>query len=433
MLQWKRTLVTPVVLALVALAGCGGSGSASPAPAASASPAPAAPSPSQPAAVVKISFWHAMGGPQGDALKKIVADFNAKYQGRIQVSEAFQGGYNEMNHKILAAVTSMTTPTIGQMTDDIAAKLADSKALVPLQKYIDADPEFKAELGNIPKAFLQSGQFAGQQVLVPFNRSVQVLFVNSDLVKDQPKTVEDFHRLAKEATKGNVHGTAYNPDVDYFDIFFRMMGGEWLDSSGKAAFNSEAGQRALQLIVDMSKDGSAMQMEPKHYQSDYFAQQSIALFAGTSASMGYVDPEHKLHWTVYPLPRDKVAASPSFGTNIGIFVNTRPEEQKAAAEFLKFLLSPDSMAYWAIKTGYLPINTRAQDTAAWKDFAANNPAQAVPATVGDSVVFQPVLAQWNAARTIISQAVATAVKGDKSVKDALDEAARQVNDALAKK
>ncbi len=434
MSKCTRAAILSLVAALLLLIGCGGTRSSAPAPAPAPDAAPA-PAPAAPAKPVTISFWHGMSGPQGEALKKIVGDFNVKYQGKIVVEEFLKGNYSELNQALLAAVTARTTPTIAQLTDDMGAQMVSSKALASFQKYIDSDAELKASLGNISPAFLKVGQFDGQQYLIPFNRSVQVLFVNTDVVKGKIETVDDFQRIGKEVSQGKLKGTAFNPTVDYFDIFFRLAGGEWFDAAGKSAINSAAGQRALQLIVDMYKDGSAVILEPKTYQSDYFNRGDVAMFAGTSASMGFIDQGStgKRHWTVYPLPRDKALVSPSFGTSVSLFADARPEEQKAAATFVGYLTSPEAMAYWAVKTGYLPINKKAVEVKDWVDFTTKTPAQAVPATVMDGVVFQPAHPRWSAARPIIDKAVQLAVREGKPVKEALDEAARSVDEAMARK
>lgn len=61
---------------------------------------------------VKIIFWHSMGGVNGEAINKMVADFNAANAGKIEVEVQFQGDYDE-------AINKLKSASMGNMGADV--------------------------------------------------------------------------------------------------------------------------------------------------------------------------------------------------------------------------------------------------------------------------------------------------------------------------
>jgi len=44
---------------------------------------------------VEIIFWHSMGGVNGEAIVKMVEDFNKENEGKIKVNVEYQGTYDD--------------------------------------------------------------------------------------------------------------------------------------------------------------------------------------------------------------------------------------------------------------------------------------------------------------------------------------------------
>lgn len=53
--------------------------------------------------------------------------------------------------------------------------------------------------------------------------------------------------------------------------------------------------------------------------------------------------------------------------------NKDPKKLRATWEFVKFLISPESQAYWNAQTGYFPVTTKSQDEQTFKDNIAQYP------------------------------------------------------------
>ena len=88
---------------------------------------------------VEITFWHAMGGVNGEAITKMIEDFNAQYEGKIHVNYEYQGAYDDAFAKIQAAGINSRPCDIMQVYDIGTRFLIDSGWAKPMQEFIDAE------------------------------------------------------------------------------------------------------------------------------------------------------------------------------------------------------------------------------------------------------------------------------------------------------
>ncbi len=428
---WRRSLGMLLTMVMVAsLAACG------------KAQAPAAPTtPASPAGPVKIQFWHALPGAQGDVLKSLVGEFNAT-QKEVVVEPVFQGNYSDLNNKLLAALASGKPPAMSMMYENETSKYLESQALVPVQKFID-DPKAGMkpdEVNDILEVFRKNNTWNGQMVTMPFNKSAYVLFYNTDLIKEPPKTWDELEAIAKKVTRKNgdkveVYGFGLRPNVDTFNTYLVEAGSDFLSpDEKKATFAGPEGVQALEFIVRLVKEQAAMNIA-SGYESDVFGPGKIAMYIGSSAGFAFVakNSQGKHGWNVAPLPAGpKTNLTISQGTNVGIFAKASPEEQLAAWRFIKWLVSPEITAKYASKTGYVPVRASAAGTQVWKDHVAKDAKNGVPFASLKNATFGPRTAKWAALRNVISSAIEKAVAGSATPKDALAGAAAKVDQELAK-
>lgn len=424
MLSIRKGLAFVLAAAMLAAVGCGGTPKKE-----EPAPAKVAETPKDP---VKIQFWHGMAddSAHGKVLKTLVDEYNAS-QKEVIVEASYQGSYGDLEKKVTSALQAGTPPAVVQNTDSMLSSLVNGKAVIALDGLVAAN-----ELSDFPAALLAAQKINGKLYALPFNKSAIVLIYDPEAVPTAPKNWEEFKAAAKAATiKDKRYGTAFEANVYYFGTHFGQTGGEWIDKDGKAAFAGKEGQQALQLIVDMAKDGSAIQLKPKEYQSDYFNQGRAAMIATTSASFAYIKPVSGKPWKVAPLyAGPKGEAVPLSGANLSIVEGLKKDEQAAAVKFITWLTGKEATLKWAMgKTGYGPVRKSALTDDRWKNFVKDNPEYGV---LGDALgkgVVQPSHTQWSAVQKEITTAVETALLGKADVKTALEEAAKKANDLLAKK
>ncbi|MEO0278735.1 MAG: extracellular solute-binding protein, partial [candidate division WOR-3 bacterium] len=118
-----------------------------------------------------------MGGPLGDALKKIVIDYNSK--NTIPIILVNLGNYNTLSQKIMGAVASNTPPTAAQMYESWASELLSANKIEPIEDFIDEIDSVK--LKRVFPILLDGNKWNDTLVTFPFNKSVPVIYYNIDL------------------------------------------------------------------------------------------------------------------------------------------------------------------------------------------------------------------------------------------------------------
>lgn len=168
-----------------------------------------------------------------------------------------------------------------------------------------------------------------------------------------------------------------------------------------------------------------------------------AMTIDTSAALGTVldllggGQYHNVTLGVGPLPglNGPGEGVPYGGAGLYIVKHSSPEQQDAAWQYIKFLLTPDAMATWAIGSGYIPITHSAVKTAAMKKAFSDTPqykvaydqlaaTKATPATAG---AVSGALAQ---VETDLGNALSLVSNGTSGSK-ALSQAVTQSNQAIA--
>lgn len=140
----KRTvaLLLALVLSISLFTACSSSSPSSPAPQSSSAGESSSAAPPQTTAdtsagKVKIIFWHAMGGRNGEYLDKMVANYNAS-QDAVEVEAQYQGNYDDAMAK-LRATPAGSGPDIMQLYDIGTRWMIDNGNIHKMQDFIDAD------------------------------------------------------------------------------------------------------------------------------------------------------------------------------------------------------------------------------------------------------------------------------------------------------
>jgi ABC-type glycerol-3-phosphate transport system substrate-binding protein len=382
---------------------------------------------------VKIKFWHSMDpkSAHGQVLAQIIAEFNQKYKDEVIVEDQATPSYTDLEQKITTALSGGgETPAIVQATDSMLVGLVQSKAVMDITSMVPAD-----ELKDYPESLLKAVRFDGKLMGLPFNKSMLVLIYDKNLVKEPPKTWEEFKQLAKQLTEPNKrYGTALDPDVYGFGPFYAQAGGDWLSPDGKPTFHQEAGVTALSFMVDLIKEGAAIQRKPKEYLSNYFNEGRAAMIMTTSASFAFIKPANNSPWGVAPLFKGpKSDAVPFSGANLAILRTAKPDEAQAAMKFILYATGKEGTLKWATgKTGYMPVRRSALSDERWTKFVQENPDYAVFTQSFDRGVSQPNHPAWAKVQKEITSAVELALLGQTDPKSALEAAAKKAEEILKK-
>ena len=131
----------------------------------------------------QVIFWHALGGPLGDALDELVNEFNATHP-EIFVKSISMGKYQALSQKLMASIQANTQPDIAQVYESWTSEMISGDVIVSIEDMIAEDPNFgENDLNDIYDVFLKSNTINGKLWSFPFNKSVRVMYYNKDLFK----------------------------------------------------------------------------------------------------------------------------------------------------------------------------------------------------------------------------------------------------------
>jgi sn-glycerol 3-phosphate transport system substrate-binding protein len=396
----------------------------------------------------KVVFWHAMGGANQKVVEQMAADFNAS-QDKIKVEAVFQGTYDDLLSKLKATMGTKEGPSIVQVYEIGTRFMIDSKAITPVQNFIDED---KYDLSQLEPNITGYYTLNGKLNSMPFNTSNPILYYNKDLFKaagldpeKPPRTFEELQKAADTITKsGKAVGANFAIYGWFMEQFLANQGAEFVNNGNgrnalatESTVNNEAGVKTLTWWKNLVDTKAANNLGRKTDDSKKaFSAGQVAMILDSTASLkGLVDAaqgKFEVGTGFLPKPSDaKDGGVVVGGASLWIMNNRPTEEQKAAWEFIKFLTSPKEQAYWHINTGYFPITKKAYDEQSVKDNLKKFPQfqtaiDQLHQTKLNTATQGAVMGVFPEARQIVEGAIEEALNNKKSPKEALDNAAKEI-------
>ena len=434
--MFRKSAIPLAILALL-VAGC--APTPTPAPTPTSAPAPT------PAEVLKLEFWHAMGGHNGEVLEDMVAKFNQEHP-HIQVEATFQGKYAEIAEKIWTAIQAgaVPPPDVAQMGG--APMFGETGALVPITDFTDGPNGI--DRTKIYDAFWAYNTAGGRIWSMPFNNSMPILYYNKDLFKaagldpeKPPRTWDELVEAAKALTKdtdgdGQIDQWGFNTTSSthwYLSALILQNGGRIInDDETRVLYDGPEAVEALQFWGDLVNKYKVMPpAQHKGAKNDFLAGK-VGMLMRSSAGLFSTLEQASFEVGVAMLPAKKARVAPIGGASLVIF---KGEEKRmnAAWEFVKWLTSPENSNYWAMHTGYIPIYKDALQAPEMQEFLKDNPLYK---TVVEQLEYSygiPVFSELGTSDTELRKAVEKVELGKATPEEALAEAARVVNEALSGK
>lgn len=401
---------------------------------------------------VKVIWWHSMGGELGKVVTQLASDFNATHSD-IQVEEVFQGTYDESLNKMKASMDAKSGPSLIQVYEIGSKFMIDSKAVTPVQNFIDAE---SYDISNLEENILGYYKFDDKLYSMPFNTSNPVLYYNKDMFKaagldaeNPPKTYEEVTAAAKALTKDGQTGASFAIYGWFMEQLFANQGAEYLNNgNGRTApatesqLNSEAGIQTINWLKELLDSKAALNLGRKtdDTKKAFLAGQVGMTLDSTGSLRGIVDgAKGKFEVGTAFLPKPASATDGGVivgGASLWVLNNKSDAEQQAAWEFIKYLAEPKTQAQWHINTGYFPINKLAYDEQIVKDNLVNYPqfqtaidqlhaTKLSPATQG------AVMGVFPEARQIVEGAMEEVFTGAKDASKALEDASKAITDKIS--
>ncbi|MCV3296195.1 ABC transporter substrate-binding protein [Oenococcus kitaharae] len=332
------------------------------------------------AARTKVVLWDGMTGPYAKALDKIVKGYN-RSQSKYTVVRQSQGNYAALNQKIMAAAKSRTLPDMAQATYTQVPDYQKENLVSPLDSYMlkGSDKISKAQLKNIYPGFISSSKWQGKYYSIPFSKSVRVMLVNQDLLKQlgfsTPQSWNDLEKIAKAAKAKGDAGIGFDASFDMeLEGMSTAAGNKFVSKNLKVNFAKPKVLKAANTIYDMLQNGEAWTAGADVYGTNRFAEGKTAVYFSSSAGVtisASTVKKFKLGTAVFPSYQGKRATE--FAGNDIVMMNNGKKHQAGVWSFMKYLLKNKTTEQWAESTGYLPLTKKARNSASYKSYLKKNP------------------------------------------------------------
>lgn len=397
-----------------------------------------------------ISFWHSMGGVNGQAIDTLVQKFNDENEYGITVEAEYQGSYDDALNKLKSAQIGNMGADLVQVYEIGTRFMIESGWIVPMQSMVNADEYDTSVLEPNLAAYYTINDMLYS---MPFNSSTPLMYYNKDMfdaagITEIPDSLEAIAQIGDKLLDG---GAQEVMSLGIYGWFFE----QFIGKQGLEYANNGNGRTEAATAVAFDENGAAANIlnEWKNlYDLGYapnvgkggdagladFSAGKSAITLGSTASLKQilqdVDGKFEVGTAYFP----KVKSTDEGGVSIGgaslwALDNSDPKKLRATWEFVKFLISPESQAFWNAETGYFPVNVDAHDEDVFKENIEKYPQfETAIDQLHDSApqYAGALLSVFSEARAIVESEIESMLNGNETVDEAVDSIASQINDAI---
>ncbi|GGA41224.1 sugar ABC transporter substrate-binding protein [Paenibacillus physcomitrellae] len=282
--------------------------------------------------------------------------------------------WDSAHDKLLTAVASQNGPDVVQMGTTWVPEFAAAGALADLAPYIEKYPNLKAE--NFYDGAVQTGQYDGKTVGIPWYVETRSLFYRTDLLGDVgypegPKTWDELkdasQKLVAKGGAGHYAITIDGKDQITAAIFAWQNGIDFIDDQGQPHFNDPKYVEA----IDYMKSFFDEKLTPVGTDLDgvaAFKDGTIPMFISGPWMIQTIkdkDPEIDGKWTVTTLPAKENNDSSIGGSDLSIFNYSKNKDE--AAKFISFMSDKEAQLKYYETSNSLPALKTAWDDQAFQD------------------------------------------------------------------
>ena len=347
----------------------------------------------------------------------------------IEVEALYVGQPDAQLPKILAATVSGQPPDILWYVAQITGKLNRLGALFPLEDWLNSSP-IKSE---IDPAMFDSMKLNGHILSVPFATNNAAVFYRPSLFKQAgidyvPQNWDELRTVAQKLTQKNNDNS-----IKQYGILLSLGKGEWtvftwlpfIYSAGGELLRekqpnlvNEGAIAALQLGVDLVHNKTAILSAPERgYEIDKFIAGKAAMQITGPWTLAQLESTD-IDYDVFPIPVAQQPAAVIGGENLFVF-KTTPKRQQASLRFLEYVLSEDFQTSWALATGYLPVNTKSEQSQVYQNFVEENPVMKVFLEQMHYAKSRPIIPQYTSLSENLGRAIEASLLEKQTPEEAL--------------
>ncbi len=360
----------------------------------------------------EITFWakNDTNKTQTDIYEKAIRDFGELYP-NITVNLRLYTDYGKIYNDVITNLATNTTPNVCiTYPDHIATYLTGTNQVVPLEglfadeKYGLGGSEVRFDspaADEIIPGFLEECSFGGHYYAIPYMRSTEACYVNKTYVEalgyKLPEVLTwDFVWEVSEAAmardgEGNylVNGQKvmipfiYKSTDNMMIQMLRQKKADYSTDAGEILLFHDTTRELLMTIAEHAETGAFSTFKISSYPANFlnagqciFAVDSTAgaTWMGTDAPLIDISEDKLVEFetAVMTIPQFD-EANPTMisqGPSVCIFNKEDTQEVLASWLFAQYLLTNEVQIAYSETEGYVPVTSKAQDSAEYQDYLA---------------------------------------------------------------
>lgn len=324
-----------------------------------------------------------MGGNLGQAIDYMVNDYNAS-QDKYIVRAEYQGEYDDALTKLRSSASGKDVGADMVQVFELGARfMIDSGLIVPVQEYIDKD---NYDITKLEPNLVAYYSIDNKLNSMPFNSSTPLLYYNVDMFEkasvEPPKSLEDMMTVGKKLLDSGVTQMPISMSI-YGWWIDQLMNKQALDlfdnengrkaNPTKTVFVENGGVENILVRWKELKDAGIAPNVGKQGGTPEFISGTSAMTFGSTASLRQILSEvgdrFRVGTAYFPSVNNSDTGMVSIGGASVYMINSENQEKMDGSwDFIKYLVSPKSQAFWNANTGYFPVNMDAHQE---KEFIDN--------------------------------------------------------------
>ena len=386
---------------------------------------------------VTLNEWDGGDGTKSALLRELIAQYEQMHP---NVTVKFETDVKSL--KVAAAIAAGTAPAIFEASDANLQKYIVAKAVEPLPPAAWGQTGVDGVVALYLPHVLDAITAGHSLYAVPDQLNAHSLYINNrlfraaglDPAKDAPKTWDDVARLNKMLTRKQGDRVVQKGfemryvcddghwQAHMFHILVYQAGGDVI-KNGRAAFNSEAGQRALATWKSLVVAPAVTNNTCSSPYQDFAVEQDAMTFAGPHVGkiVERINPAMQGNYTVAPLPQLRPDHPAALIYSFNWTVNTRASaaQKRVAWDLIHFMSSKPEV--WWQRIQFL------QGTKDWLGMPVARNTPFMSAFTHDMSVGRPLgrTTYYADLQTIIARMVDKVVLKDVDPKSALAEAEQE--------
>ena len=363
---------------------------------------------------IELIFWakNDTNKTQTAVYQQAIDDFHALYP-NVTVTMRLYTDYSRIYNDVITNISTDTTPNICiTYPDHIATYITGSNVVTPLDELM-ADARFglggsevrfdAPTAAEIIPEFLEEGKINGVTYAMPYMRSTEAVYINKTYVEKLGYEVPDIltwdyiwevseAAMAKDdsglfAVNGqNVMIPFIYKSTDNMMIsMLRQLDAPYSNENGEILIFNDTTKALLEEIYIHAKSRAFSTFGISSYPGNFlnagqclFALDSTAgaTWMGSEAPLMDIHSEQVVQFetVVRPIPQfdPEHPKMISQGPSVCVFTKENDQEVLASWLFVQYLLSNDIQTGYAETEGYVPVTSKAQESAQYKDYLARS-------------------------------------------------------------